>query len=209
MVAEGQFPYINTSSSSLFCDSRNVDGVSGCNFVIFPEERHVLEYFIDMMSSLDPDVLIGWEVQRGSLGFLAERASYLGISLLKRISRTPIHDKKLKITKNSDEEASTSIEDVVDDEWGRTHASGVHVGGRIVLNLWRLMRGEVKINMYKMEAVVEEVLRRKVPLIPTRVLNRWFASGPGIARHRSIEYISDRAQINLELINQLDMVLTS
>ncbi|XP_078160009.1 recovery protein 3 isoform X2 [Carex rostrata] len=192
-------------NSEEYC-RRNVDGVSGCNFVIFPEERHVLEHFIDIMSSLDPDVLIGWEVQRGTLGFLAERASYLGISLLKRISRTPIHDKKLKITKNSDEEASTSIEDVVDDEWGRTHASGVHVGGRIVLNLWRLMRGEVKINMYKMEAVVEEVLRRKVPLIPTRVLNRWFASGPGFARHRSIEYISDRAQINLELINQLDMI---
>lgn len=158
------------------------------------------------MSSLDPDILIGWEVQRGSLGFLAERAAHLGINLLKRISRIPIHDKKLKITNNSDEEASASIEDVVDDEWGRTHASGVHVGGRIVLNLWRLMRGEVKINMYTMEAVVEEVLRRKVPLIPTRILNRWFASGPRFARHRSVEYVSDRARINLELINQLDMV---
>ncbi|KAJ3699935.1 hypothetical protein LUZ61_003640 [Rhynchospora tenuis] len=185
---------------------RNVDGVSGCNFVIFPEERYVFEYFIDLMSSLDPDILIGWEVQRGSVGFLAERAAFLGISLLKRISRTLIQDKKPKITKNSDEEASTLTEDVVDDEWGRTHASGVHVGGRIVLNLWRLMRGEVKINMYSMEAVVEEVLRRKVPLISARVLNRWFASGPRVARHRSIEYICDRARLNLELINQLDMI---
>jgi DNA polymerase zeta len=191
-----------------FLYSRNVDGVLGCKFIIFPEERHVFEYFIDIMSSLDPDILIGWEVQRGSLGFLAERAAHLGINLLQRISRIPIDDKKLKITKNSDEEASTSIEDVVDDEWGRTHASGVHVGGRIVLNLWRLMRGEVKINMYRMESVAEEVLRRKVPLISTRVLNRWFASGPQYARHRSIEYVADRARINLELINQLDVVLS-
>ncbi|KAJ4753536.1 DNA polymerase [Rhynchospora pubera] len=192
-------------TSEEYC-RRNVDGVSGCNFVIFPEERYVFEYFIDLMSSLDPDILIGWEVQRGSVGFLAERAAYLGISLLKRISRTPIQDKKPKFTNNSDKEASTSTEDVVDDEWGRTHASGVHVGGRIVLNLWRLMRGEVKINMYSMEAVVEEVLRRKVPLISARVLNRWFASGPRVARHRSIEYICDRACLNLELINQLDMI---
>uniref|UniRef100_A0A453ARB5 Uncharacterized protein n=1 Tax=Aegilops tauschii subsp. strangulata TaxID=200361 RepID=A0A453ARB5_AEGTS len=102
--------------------------------------------------------------------------------------------------------ADDVIMDVSENDWSHTHASGVHVGGRIVLNLWRLMRGEVKLNNYSLEAVADEVLRRKVPLVPNKTLNRWFATGPGRGRHRCIEYVSSRAMLNLEIINQLDLV---
>lgn len=51
---------------------------------------------------------------------------------------------------------------IIEDEWGRTHASGIHVVGRVVLNLWRLMRGEIKLHIYSLEAVADAVLRRKV-----------------------------------------------
>jgi DNA polymerase zeta len=95
---------------------------------------------------------------------------------------------------------------IIEDEWGRTHASGVHVGGRIVLNLWRLIRGEVKLNLYSVEAVAEAVLRRKVPLLNHKVLTKWFSSGPGKARYQCIKYVMDRAKLNLEILNQLDMV---
>ncbi|KAL3843955.1 hypothetical protein ACJIZ3_001358 [Penstemon smallii] len=95
---------------------------------------------------------------------------------------------------------------IIEDEWGRTHASGVHVGGRIVLNIWRLMRNEVKLNMYTAEAVAETVLRRKIPSLPWKVLAKWFESGPGRARYRSIQYILERAKLNLHIMNQLDMI---
>lgn len=95
---------------------------------------------------------------------------------------------------------------VIEDEWGRTHASGVHVGGRIVLNAWRLIRGEVKLNMYTIEAVSEAVLRQKIPSIPYKVLTEWFSSGPTGARYRCIEYVVRRANLNLEIMSQLDMV---
>uniref|UniRef100_A0A8R7PAS2 DNA polymerase n=2 Tax=Triticum urartu TaxID=4572 RepID=A0A8R7PAS2_TRIUA len=68
------------------------------------------------------------------------------------------------------------------------------------------MRGEVKLNNYSLEAVADEVLRRKVPLVPNKTLNRWFATGPGQGRHRCIEYVNSRAMLNLEIINQLDLV---
>ena len=170
---------------------------------------------ISAICSIDPDILVGWEIQLGSLGFLAERAAYLGIGLLKRISRIPPHElnhpPKAPVNESSQLLAeASSAEDVIDDvsenDWSHTHVSGIHVGGRIVLNLWRLMRAEVKLNNYSLEAVADEVLRRKIPLIPNRILNRWFATGPGRGRHRCIEYISNRARINLEIMNQLDLV---
>lgn len=174
-----------------------------------------------IISNHDPDILMGWDIQGGSLGFLAERAAFLGIGLLNKISRTPsqpilnpgVSDIPDKVTTGDvllepvDSQTDMLNEAIIEDEWGRTHASGVHVGGRIVLNVWRLVRSEVKLNIYTVEAVAEAVLRRKIPFINFRTLTKWFATGPGKARYRCIEYILERGKLNFQVMNQLDMVL--
>ncbi|XP_040381696.1 DNA polymerase zeta catalytic subunit isoform X2 [Oryza brachyantha] len=194
---------------------RNLDGVAHCNVNVFHGERELLNHLINAICSIDPDILVGWEIQLGSLGFLAERAAHLGIGLLKRISRTSPHQMKHPPMNPVDESSqelpgASSAPDVIDDtsdnNWSYTHSSGVHVDGRIILNLWRLMRAEVKLNNYSLEAVADEVLRRKIPLIPAKILNRWFATGPGRGRYRCIEYVNNRSYLNLEILNQLDLV---
>lgn len=208
----------------LCCDSvyveKDLDAVSWSKVFVFTEELQLFNHFTKLIHASDPDVIMGWDVQSGSLGFLAERAAHLGIGLLNNISRTP---SKINVasgdTRASEKEMVKEIfsesvtaevvhleNTLIEDEWGRTHASGVHVGGRIVLNIWRLMRNEVKLNMYTVEAVAETVLRRKVPYIPWKVLTKWFSSGPGRARYRSIDYILERAKLNLQIMNQLDMI---
>ncbi|URD83629.1 DNA polymerase [Musa troglodytarum] len=196
---------------------RNKDGITDCNILIFNEEKHLLEHLVKIISSVDPDILMGWEIQGGSLGFIAERAGYLGINLLKSISRTPSYELKQRIGDPAHSKLFTEISEasiantglrvaVVQDEWGRTHSSGIHVGGRIVLNVWRLMRSEVKLNIYSIEAVAEEVLRRKIPSIPYKVLNQWFINGPGQSRYQCISYLVERVQLSLEIMYQLDMI---
>ncbi|KAM5561236.1 DNA polymerase zeta catalytic subunit [Rosa sericea] len=199
---------------------RSHDGISDCKLFVFHEEKYLFHHFIKFVCSLDPDILMGWDIQGGSLGFLAERASHLGIGLLNKISRTPseakivaedseVPEKVLQDNLAADSIIADSVvleDPIIEDEWGRTHSSGVHVGGRIVLNVWRLMRSEVKLNMYTVEAVSEVVLRRKVPYIPNKLLTKWFISGPGRARYRCIEYVKERAELNLEMMNQLDMI---
>ncbi|KAH7676747.1 DNA-directed DNA polymerase protein [Dioscorea alata] len=200
--------------------ARCLDGVSDYHLLFFSEEKLLLINLSNIISSCDPDILMGWEIQSNSLGYLAERAANLGISLLKNMSRTPSHESDLRSRHSVKTEggnpdvsppdtlaADAIIQDtIIDDEWGRTHASGIHVGGRIVLNIWRLMRSEVKLNIYTAEAVAEEVLRQKVPSIPCRILYKWFLSGPGRARYRCIEYVAGRAKLNIQIMNQLDMV---
>ena len=44
---------------------------------------------MDAVQALDPDIILGFEVQKGSLGFLADRAATIEMSLLKLVSRTP------------------------------------------------------------------------------------------------------------------------
>ncbi|XP_052192570.1 DNA polymerase zeta catalytic subunit isoform X3 [Diospyros lotus] len=193
----------------------NLNGISGCKMLVSLEEKQLFSHFMNIICSTDPDILIGWDIQGSSLGFLAERAIHLGINLLNCISRistkTKVAAKESSLSEGGlpepvDTESIPLEDPVIEDEWGRTHASGIHVGGRVVLNVWRLMRGELKLNMYTVEAVTEAVLRRKVPSIPYKVLARWFSSGPGQARYRCIEYMVGRANLNLEIINQLDMI---
>ncbi|CAN0914193.1 DNA polymerase zeta catalytic subunit [Linum grandiflorum] len=203
------------------CDSSRgySSGISGHKVVVFPEEKLLFKHIITLVRSFDPDVLIGWDIQSGSVGFLAERAGHLGLGLLRNISRTPFQTEKDTDTEAANESlpetslleslaAGTElVEDaIIEDEWGRTHASGVHVTGRIVLNVWRLVRSEVKLNLYTIEAVSEAVLRRKTPSIPYKVLTRWFASGVGRGRYRCIEFLVQRVNLNLEIVDQLDMV---
>lgn len=199
---------------------RNVDGISGCVLLVFSEERLLFDHLVKVIISYDPDILLGWDVQGSSLGYLAERAAHLGMHLLKSISRTldidtkhmakrsVNHDKEVvdKLASEAGMESIVVDAEIIEDEWGRTHASGIHVGGRIVLNVWRLMRSELKLNLYTVEAVAEEVLRRKVPSIPCTTLNSWFSSGRQRARFRCIEYVLERANLNLQIMNQLDMV---
>nr|KYP71224.1 DNA polymerase zeta catalytic subunit [Cajanus cajan] len=174
---------------------RSFDGLSGCKILVFTDEKLLLKEFIKIVSSSDPDILMGWDIQGSSLGYLAERASHLE----KDILELDIHD-----TPNLD--CCVPENSIIEDEWGRTHASGVHVGGRIVLNVWRLIRGEVKLNLYSVEAVAEAVLRQKIPSFHQKVLTKWFSSGPGRARYRCIKYVTERVKLNLEILNQLDMV---
>ncbi|GMI88783.1 recovery protein 3 [Hibiscus trionum] len=211
--------YVLLYSNTGFCQ-RSRDGISGFKVFVFNEEKHLFGQFMDILCSLDPDILMGWDVQGCSLGFLAERASYLGIGLLNKISRTPSETKiKAEETNLSEKgledelllkplvaDNAVTEDAIIEDEWGRTHASGVHVGGRIVLNVWRLMRSEVKLNMYTTEAVAESVLRRKIPAIPYKVLTKWFSSGCTRARYRCVEYVIERAKLNLEIMIQLDMI---
>ncbi|KAJ9557098.1 hypothetical protein OSB04_011712 [Centaurea solstitialis] len=200
---------------------RNLDGITGCKLLVCTQEKQLFSAFMKVICNHDPDILIGWDIQGGSLGFLAERAAYLGIGLLTKISRTPsqtipnagdISDipEKGMVDDVLLPEAISDVDmlndAIIEDEWGRTHASGVHVGGRIVLNLWRLARSEVKLNMYTAEAVAEAVLRRKIPFIDSRTLTKWFASGPGKARYRCIEYVLQRAELNFHVMNQLDLI---
>jgi hypothetical protein len=41
------------------------------------------------LQALDPDALVGWDVQQGSLGYLGDRAKLAEVNLLREVSRTP------------------------------------------------------------------------------------------------------------------------
>jgi len=55
----------------------------------FPTELSLLSGFASLVQRVDPDVLMGWEMQKGALGYVVERSQTLGRqpSMLEELSR--------------------------------------------------------------------------------------------------------------------------
>jgi len=109
-------------------------------------------------------------MQRESLGFLLERAAVLKIPLASLLSRTP---------------AAPPDARHGNDDWGESHDSGIWVVGRIVMNVWRIMRSELKLGIYSMENVVHNVLKVRVPHYHQATLTQWWAAAPAAAPARA------------------------
>lgn len=153
-------------------------------------EDELLLQFVELVHTWDPDVLLGYEMQEESLGYLLQRAAVRDMPLSEWLSRVP-------------GEAADRRDR--NDEWGSTHASGIWVRGRIILTLWRMMRSELKLTQYTLENVVKNTLGERVPRYPPQVLTRWFMSGPR-ERRAVLEHTILRTALNLRLLDHLDLI---
>jgi hypothetical protein len=157
-----------------------------------PDEAALLHALVAAVRAYDPDILLGFDVHAGSLGYLAERCDFLGgvhARLYAALSRTPRHEPPGALR---------------DDEYGRDHGAGIWVTGRAVLNFWRILRGEVKLGSYTYEAAMMAVLRRRVPAVHRRTLREWYASPR--SRWRVIADVAGRARGVMLMCTQLDLV---
>jgi DNA polymerase zeta len=100
------------------------------NIITEHEETDAINRLIKLVHDWDPDILLGFEVQMLSWGYLIQRASALGIDLAPQLSRVQ-------------DSSGTARFDAEKDQWGASHTSEISISGRIVLNVWRLMRHEV------------------------------------------------------------------
>lgn len=101
-------------------------------------------------------------MQRGSWGYLLERGVALGAQVVARLSRVPEGTR-----------GSHHLEE--EDEYGADHTSQIHLAGRVVLNVWRLMRAEVRTGLMLvlckwMASLSFACMYLLLPLIPTTPL---------------------------------------
>ena len=94
------------------------------------EEKDLFGALIQVVRKWDPDILLGYEVQMLSWGYLIQRALIFEIDLCSQLSRV----------KGS---ANQCNFDASKDRWGAAHTCEIKIAGRIMLNVWRLMRHEV------------------------------------------------------------------
>ena len=144
-----------------------------------------------VMQERDPDLIAGWETENSSVGYLRDRGLHLleqrqnhrgaddptangaanGAAVRRSIPQgapgvgmdpSPF-DVTRAFSRAPRERADPRN---LHDEWGVEHGSGgIWLAGRVLLNVWRLMRSELKLNIYSQQAVCANVLRRRLPLL--------------------------------------------
>ena len=273
---------------------------------LFSSEMSLLRGFVDIVLTVDPDVLYSYEIQKAGLGYIAERAGWLGLDMCVELSRVRKDERKeqwkrrrMEMNANPPPPAVDEDEDVMRpvtpppkhrfnlsaierpaasnnphpnaapaankpalstssylppplpptaalppkdlaepassfsmdnatsdnpaERYAYNHSSGLSVGGRIVLNLWRLFRDELKLGIYTYENVVAHVLGWRVPHFTNETRTRWWKQGllafnsgdtstadGGVAGTgelwRLLRYYHERMVHTYTLIDKLDLV---
>ncbi|XP_055607280.1 DNA polymerase zeta catalytic subunit isoform X2 [Uranotaenia lowii] len=168
-----------------------------CNYtadvVTVANERELYEKFLVLIAFWDPDIFAGYEIEQGSWGYIIQRGYVLEMNLMKMLSRVPTAEK----VHVSEEEEQDLLE-------MHEYSAGLKIPGRILLDIWRLMRHEIALTAYTFENIVYHILHRRVPKHSFRQLTRLW--NKPYTKWVVLEYYLERVNGNFELLQQLDLI---
>ncbi|KAM4693357.1 LOW QUALITY PROTEIN: DNA polymerase zeta catalytic subunit [Discoglossus pictus] len=168
-------------------------GITGFQVTYAEDEKELFEKVLGLFRRYDPDILLGYEVQMHSWGYLLQRASALNVELCQQMSRIPDDKNENRFSSEKD-------------EYGADTMSEINIVGRIVLNVWRMMKTEVALTNYTFENVVFHVLHQRFPLFTFRTLSDWFDNKTDVYRWRMIDHYMNRVHGTLQLLEHLDVI---
>jgi DNA polymerase elongation subunit (family B) len=162
-------------------------------------EEELIKKFIQIVQLQDPDILLGFEIQKTSWCFLIKRALKLGINdICKLLSRLPksSRDSVLRVpgkNKKSNEEPFMLPQDL-------------QIAGRIVLNLWRILRSEISLNIYTFENCCYHILHERTPKYSYALLTSFFKHRTDLLRWKTIDYYAHRTLSSIKMLHKLNLI---
>lgn len=148
--------------------------------VYVDSEIDLINRFVNFLNECDPDIMCGFEIEMASWGYLIERGYAVGLNLPPLLSR--IHNKKMKFEKGQD------------------------LPGRIVLDMWRLLRHEIALQSYSFENVVYHILHKRVPLFDFKQLSFWWEHKSCLYKYKVLDFFFLRIKFIILLIEKLDLI---
>lgn len=149
---------------------------------------------VDLVRKWDPDIFAGYEIELSSWGYLVQRSQAIELNLIPLLSRVPTQ----KIDKPKDND-QTAFEDVnIDIE------PEIKLSGRILLDVWRLLRSEIALTSYTFENIMYHVMHQRHPLHSNPTLTQLWLKPT--SRWIVIQHFLNRVLGTLEILNQLDLI---
>ncbi|EEB05155.1 DNA polymerase zeta catalytic subunit Rev3 [Schizosaccharomyces japonicus yFS275] len=156
-------------------------------FILVDTEIELINEVISVTRDIDPTLLCGYEIQQSSWGYVIERAMMqFQYDLTSELSRL----KQFESGKFGSK----------DDPWGHRKATSLHVVGRHLLNIWRLMKGEYNLFNYSLESVVSHVFDTQTPHYSQNDLNTLWASSQLRDKLHFVQYHLSRVSYDLRIL---------
>ncbi|PFH57495.1 hypothetical protein XA68_14992 [Ophiocordyceps unilateralis] len=190
----------NALRSGIIVQTGGDDGmgrmIGQCTRVEVLEEKTELDAIyrlIELVRTLDPDVLTGFEVHGGSWGYMMERARQAyDVNLCDELSRMR-WDSHGRFGKDQD-------------GWGFNKTSTIRVTGRHTINIWRAMQNELNLLQYTMENVAWHLLHVRVPHYSWKTLTQWYKSGKAGHVSKLLRYHDTRTRLNVKMLEADEIV---
>ena len=182
-------------------------------------EADLMDAFAQTVTAIDPEILLGYDTQRASLGYLLERAAILrgtapatpqppasNTTAARQRPRVPGGFEPPPLSQQLSRFPEQRASRASTDAWNVDHGSGINIPGRVVLNGWRVMRKELQLTIYSAQVAAEAVLGRRVPSMPPGAIASMLGQRVASAALVGASHLLRSATINLELIERLDIV---
>ncbi|XP_033310586.1 DNA polymerase zeta catalytic subunit isoform X2 [Bombus bifarius] len=169
---------------------KNIHSANTCTTSYVSTEEDLLNSLIILVRHCDPDILIGWEVESLSWGYIFHRASHIGLKdFMWQISRIP--------TAPPISKGQASDKD---------NFSDAKISGRIILDVWRIIRHEIALLNYTFENVMYHVMRERVSCPTFQILTNWWNHKSVTIRWRVITHYVIRIVGTLRILIHLDII---
>ncbi|KAJ2077272.1 DNA polymerase zeta, partial [Coemansia sp. RSA 988] len=162
------------------------------------DEQDMIRALVEWVCQSDPDIMCGYDIHKGSWGYLLERAKVVyGQSLDCALSRLVYawepHAKEMGYNR-------------AEHSWSHRKGTSIKIRGRHMLNVWRLMRNELNLTSYTFEKVINELLGEQSPHYSPSFLAMWFLNGSAVARIRAVRHVLYRAKTVLRILEKSDII---
>lgn len=185
------YTIFNTSENSLKTGSilvnqinNNFNGFSNLKpqITVCNDEIELVNTFFQLVNNWDPEIICGYEIEMHSWGYLRERCRHLGRNMNKELSRLIIEN-----------EQSSEYEEI-------------KIKGRIVLDVWRLLRHELSVQSYTFENMVYLILHQRVPSYSYQTLSFWWDHNTLLYRWLTMDYYLFKVESTINILQQLDII---
>jgi DNA polymerase zeta len=158
---------------------------------IVQNERELFVALVNLVHDVNPDVFLGWDIEKGSWGYVLQRGEALGLPLARDLSRAPLS--------RTDPRHGNNMT-------GTDPNAGIYITGRITLSMWRLLKREptVKLNRYSIENVAWELLKKRMPHYKHGDLVHWYTHRH--SRAYTILHHVRKINVYLDILYKLDLI---
>ena len=151
--------------------------VCGQKIVSCSSEADIFAKVKEHIITIDPDIIVGYNIERESIGYMQNRGRSIGIqNYYAEISRT-----------GRDPHATDEVR---------------YIEGRILVNLWRVIRHAVALRSYTISATSKTYLDTEFPEIKVSQLGVWLRSSP----FRYLSYFQKKVDVVVAICEEMNFI---
>ncbi len=203
-----------------------------CGFAMHTctDESHLLRSWVTFVTDADPDIICGFDTETASWGYISARYTAVigmhynacpfclpntaslhltGRSLAEDLGRPKMAREELRGGRGDASETGSDGLGAQGSEagWRTKRRGGLQIFGRIVLNVWRVMRHELALPHHDFEYLSSRILQRHLPLHPPQHLSRWYSTRKGFPNLQ--RYLASRTRGAIELLLRTETIRKS